>query len=175
MATIGQFKANMQGGGARPNQFRVQLTFPAWVGSIAWQAIGAGEFLCRAASLPASILEDITTMYRGRPVHFAGERTFQPWTVAVYNDNDFLIRRTLERWSDGIAQFDATNGRLATLDYQVQMNVQQLDRNDAIVKEYTFYDAYPVVVGPIQLAFDQNNQIEEFEVEFVYNYFTTNL
>lgn len=175
MATISQFKAQMQGGGARPNQFRVQLTFPAWVGSLAWQAIGAGEFLCRAASLPGSFVEDITTMYRGRPVHFAGERTFQPWLVSVYNDNDFLIRRVLERWSNGIANYSATIGRLATEEYQTDMLVQQLDRNDKVVKQYTFYDAYPAIVGPVQLAFDQNNQIEEFEVEFIYNYFTTDL
>ncbi len=31
MANIADFKANMTGGGARPNQFRVDLQFPSYV------------------------------------------------------------------------------------------------------------------------------------------------
>jgi hypothetical protein len=58
-------------------------------------------------------------------------------------------------------------------DYQVDMSVHQLDRNDAIIKTYRFYDAYPTSVGQIALDFEQNNQIETFDVEFTYNYFTT--
>lgn len=173
MTTIANFKANMQGGGARPNQFRVELTFPAFIGPVATAAGRAGEFLCRSAQLPASTIGDIEASYRGRPVHFAGERTFQPWTVSVFNDNNFLIRNVLERWSNGVLNYNATNGILRPGDYQVDMSVYQLDRNDKIIKTYKFFDAYPTNVGAIQLAFDQNNAIEEFEVEFVFNYFET--
>lgn len=173
MTTISAFKAQMQGGGARPNQFRVELTFPAFVGSVGAAAGNAAQFLCRSAQLPASTIEDITAAYRGRPVHFAGERTFQPWTISVLNDNNFLIRNVMEKWSNGVLNYTATNGILRPSDYQVDMSVYQLDRNDNIIKTYKFYDAYPTNVGAIQLAFDQNNAIEEFEVEFVYNYFTT--
>lgn len=173
MATISAFKAQMQGGGARPNQFRVELTFPAFVGSIASAAGNAAQFLCSSASLPASTLENIQTSYRGRPVNFAGERTFQPWTISVYNDTNFLIRNVMERWQSQVLSYTATTGILRPSDYQVDMSVYQLDRNDRIIKTYRFYDAYPVAVGQIQLNFEQNNQIEMFDVEFVYNYFTT--
>lgn len=173
MTTISAFKAQMQGGGARPNQFRVELTFPAFVGSVGAAAGNAAQFLCRSAQLPASTIEDITAAYRGRPVHFAGERTFQPWTISVLNDTNFLIRNVMEKWSNGVLNYTATNGIMRPSDYQVDMSVYQLDRNDNIIKTYRFYDAYPTNVGAIQLAFDQNNAIEEFEVEFVYNYFTT--
>lgn len=173
MATISAFKAQMQGGGARPNQFRVELTFPAFVGSIASAAGGAAQFLCKSAQLPASTVEDITSLYRGRPVHFAGERTFQPWSISVYNDTDFLIRNTMERWQNNILNYTSTNGIMRPTDYQVDMSVYQLDRNDRIIKTYRFYDAYPTNVGQIQLDFESNNQIETFEVDFTYNYFTT--
>lgn len=173
MTTISAFKAQMQGGGARPNQFRVELTFPAFVGSVGVAAGNAAQFLCRSAQLPASTIEDITAAYRGRPVHFAGERTFQPWTISVFNDNNFLIRNVMEKWSNGVLRYNATNGILRPGDYQVDMSVYQLDRNDNVIKTYKFFDAYPTNVGAIQLAFDQNNAIEEFEVEFVYNYFET--
>jgi len=173
MATISAFKAQMQGGGARPNQFRVELTFPAFIGSIATAAGNAAQFLCRTAILPASTMEDITAAYRGRPVHFAGERTFQPWTVGVYNDTNFLIRNTMERWHNGVLSYTATNGIQRPGDYQVDMSVYQLDRNDRVIKTYKFFDAYPTSVGQIALDFETNNQIEIFDVEFTYNYFTT--
>lgn len=173
MATISAFKAQMQGGGARPNQFRVELTFPAFVGSIASAAGNAAQFLCKSAVLPASTVDDITALYRGRPVHFAGERTFAPWTISVYNDTNFLIRNVMERWQNAILNYTATNGVLRPSDYQVDMSVYQLDRNDRVIKTYRFFDAYPTNIGQIQLDFESNNQIELFDVEFTYNYFTT--
>lgn len=173
MSTISAFKAQMQGGGARPNQFRVELTFPAFVGSIASAAGNAAQFLCRSTTLPASTVEDISTAYRGRPVHFAGERTFAPWSVTILNDTNFLIRNVMERWTNGVLNYTATNGIMRPTDYQVDMSVYQLDRNDRIIKTYRFFDAYPTNIGEIQLAFDTNNQIEEFTCEFTYNYFTT--
>ena len=42
------------------------------------------------------------------------------------------------------------------------------------IKSYKFIDAMPTNIGAIQLDFDQQNQIEQFDVEFTYNYFTSN-
>lgn len=173
MANIADFKAQMIGGGARPNQFFVQLTFPSYVG-LGVVAGQQAQFLCRSAQLPASTIEPITTLYRGRPVQFAGERTFQPWTVAIYNDTTFNIRNALESWQNGIQNYDTTVGRTNPTEYQVDLQVFQLDRSGAIIKSYKFVDAMPVNIGPIQLDFDQQNQIEQFDVEFTYNFFTSN-
>jgi hypothetical protein len=173
MAQINDFKAQMIGGGARPNQFYVQLTFPSYVG-LGVVAGQQAQFLCRSAQLPASTIEQITTLYRGRPVQFAGERTFQPWTVAIYNDTSFNIRNALESWQNGIQNYDTTLGRVNPTQYQVDLNVYQLDRSGAIIKSYKFVDAMPINIGPIQLDYDQQNQIEQFDVEFTYNYFTSN-
>lgn len=173
MANIADFKAQMIGGGARPNQFYVQLTFPSYVG-LGVVAGQQAQFLCRSAQLPASTIEPITTLYRGRPVQFAGERTFQPWTVSIYNDTSFNIRNALEVWQNGIQNYNTTLGRTNPRDYQVDLSVYQLDRSGAIIKSYKFVDAMPVNIGPIQLDFDQQNQIEQFDVEFTYNYFTSN-
>lgn len=173
MANIADFKATLIGGGARPNQFRVQLSFPSFVttGIVAGQQ---AQFLCKAAQLPASSVENIGVLYRGRPVNFAGERTFQPWTVTIYNDTTFNIRNALEQWQAGIQNYSATTGRTNPRDYQVDLSVHQLDRNGADIKIYKFVDAYPVVIGPVALDFEQQNQIETFDVEFQYNFFTSN-
>ena len=173
MANIADFKAQMIGGGARPNQFRVELTYPSFVtlGVIAGQR---AQFLCRAASLPASTIETISIPYRGRPVNFAGERSFQPWTVSIYNDTTFNIRNALEQWQSGIQQYNTTNGRTNPTDYQVDLSVHQLDRNGATIKSYKFTDAFPTNIGAITLDYEQQNAIEQFDVEFVYNFFTSN-
>lgn len=172
MANIADFKAQMIGGGARANQFRVDLTFPSFV--TAGAAIGINsQFLCKGAQLPASTIENTQILYRGRQVNFAGERSFAPWTVAVYNDTTFAIRNALERWSDGVMNNAQTNGRTNPRDYQVDLLVHQLDRNGAVVKSYRFVDAYPTEIGQITLDYDQNNAIEIFDVTFTYNYWTS--
>lgn len=172
MANIADFKAQMIGGGARPNQFRVELTFPSYVtlGVVAGQR---AQFLCKAAQLPASTIEPLPVLYRGRPVNFAGERTFQPWVITVYNDTTFGIRNALEQWQSGIQNYDTTDGRTNPTDYQVDLTVHQLDRNGAIIKSYKFVDAFPSDISSIALDYEQQNAIETFDVQFTYNYFTS--
>jgi hypothetical protein len=172
MANIADFKAQMIGGGARPNQFRVELTFPSYV-TLGVVAGARAQFLCKAAQLPASTIETLPVLYRGRPVNFAGERTFQPWTVTVYNDTTFGIRNALEQWQSGIQNYNTTNGRTNPIDYQVDLSVHQLDRNGAIIKSYKFVDAFPTTISAIGLDYEQQNAIEQFDVEFQYNFFTS--
>jgi hypothetical protein len=172
MANISDFKAQLTGGGARANQFRVELAFPAYVS--AGPIVGLKtQFLCKSAQLPGSTVENVPLQYRGRTVNVAGERTFAPWTISVYNDTDFAIRNAMEQWSNGIQNYTTSNGRVNPRDYQVDLNVHQLDRNGAIVKTYTFIDAYPTEIGAIGLDFDASNSVEVFDVTFTYNYWNS--
>lgn len=174
MASISEFRSQFQFGGARPNQFRVALNFPTWVANGSQQGQKA-QFLCSSASLPGSIVDPITLQYRGRPVHFAGERRFAPWTVRIYNDNDFGIRNAIEVWSHGIQNVSSTDGRISPRDYQVDLNVYQLDRHGATIKTYKFYDAFPIDMSEITLDFEAANQIEAFTTTFEYNYWTSDV
>ena len=173
MANIADFKAQLTGGGARANQFRVELTFPSFVtlGIVAGQQ---AQFLCKSAQLPASTVENFGVQYRGRAVNFAGERSFAPWSIQVYNDTNFNIRNAMEQWSNGIQNLGATTGLTNARDYQVDLSVHQLDRNGAIVKTYKFIDAYPTEIGTIELDYDTVNAIETFPITFQYNYWTSN-
>lgn len=168
MTTISDFKSQMRQGGARSNQFTVELSFPPIVN--AGGTARAASFLCNATSLPAISVANIPVQYRGRAVNFAGEREFAPWNITVINDGDFLIRNTFEQWSNGIANFNATNGTLNPEDYQATMRVIQLDRNGAELKSYTFSDAYPTEIGQIGLSYE-NPQIQTFDITFQYNYY----
>lgn len=168
MPTISDFKAQLKQGGARSNQFMVELTFPAV--AAAGQAARAASFLCNATSLPAVTVSNIPIAYRGRPVNFAGEREFAPWQITVINDGDFLIRNAFERWSNAIANFDATNGLVNPISYQTDMKVIQLDRNGNQLKSYKFYDCYPTEIGAIAVSYE-NAAIQTFDITLQYNFY----
>jgi len=173
MSSLGNltvFRSSLINGGVRPNQFEVSLNFPSIVGGGALTTL-LGKFHCNAASLPASMFAPIDVYYQGRAIKVAGEREFAPWTVRVINE-DFSIRDTLSRWSHAINNLSENSGILQPALYQADMEVDQLDRNGLSMKRIKLVDAMPINVGEIGLAWDQNNQIESFDVTFVYNYFT---
>ena len=158
------------GGGSRANQFRVTLNFPTFV-SGGSAAANKAQFLVEAASLPGQQISIATVMYRGRQVKLAGERTFDNWSVTVLNDNDFDILNAFEAWMQQINNKEQNTGIINPLQYTVDMNVEQLDRNGASLKKYTFKDAWPVSISPIQLGFGINDEVEKFNVDFAIGWF----
>jgi len=171
--TISDFKAQLIGGGARPNQFEVEMTFPTFVtlGAVAGQKMG---FMVMAAQLPASNLDVAPAPFRGRFVYTAGERTFDPWGVTVLNDTDFIIRNALEQWQQAINNNLTNVGLTNPSDYQARATVYQLSRAGDRIKSYTFEGMFPTHVGPIELSMDANNVIEQFQTTFVVQYWTSN-
>ena len=92
--TISEFKSRLLGGGARPNLFEVELTtLPASV-TFPWQADRFG-FLCKAAQMPAQTIANIDVPFRGRIFKVAGDRTIEPWSITIINDEDFRIRKAM--------------------------------------------------------------------------------
>jgi hypothetical protein len=172
MAILGvdDFKSKLKGGGARPNLFKVVMGFPAYAGG----DVELTSFLCKGANLPASTMGNIPVGFRGRQIQIAGDRTFEPWTVTIINDTDFRIRSAMERWMNGINAHSANTGRTNPLDYQADMEVQQLDKDETILYRYKFKGAFPTNVSAIDLAYDTNDTVEEFSVEFQIQYWESN-
>lgn len=170
--SILNFKAALLGGGARANQFRVTLNFPDFV-SGGSNASNKAQFLVEAASLPGQSIGIATVMYRGREVKLAGERRFDNWQVTVINDSDFDIHNAFEAWMQFINHKQENSGYTNPLQYTVNMNVEQLDRNGNTLKKYTFQDAWPVQISNIALSFGDNDSVEKFTVDFAYGWFET--
>ena len=57
MAILGvdDFKAKLKGGGARPNLFKATINFPGYAAG----DVELTSFMCRAAQLPGSIMQEI--------------------------------------------------------------------------------------------------------------------
>ena len=59
-------------------------------------------------------------------------------------------------------------------DYQVDAFVDQLDRNGATLKSYTLRGVFPTTVASIPLEYAEVTEVEQFQVDFAYNYFESN-
>lgn len=167
---VERFKAELTNGGARPNQFAVQLTFPNYVAGRA-AAVRKGPFLVSVAELPGQTIGVTPVYYRGRLIKLAGDREFAPFNFTVLNDSGFTIRTALEQWMNGIDDLANKTGRLTPSQYQTDMFISQLDRNGAVLKQYKLIGAFPVEVGPVALDFGSNDQLSTFSASFQYQTF----
>ena len=79
---VERFKSALVNGGARPNQFAVQISFPSYV-SQATRVAGESPFLVNVAELPGQVVNPAIVLYRGREVKFAGDRIYAPWTTTI--------------------------------------------------------------------------------------------
>ncbi len=172
--SLQEFKSNLIGGGARPNQFRVELTFPVGLAVNAALAGRKAQFMCTAASLPSFEVGVAPVYFRGRELPLAGERRFNPWTVTILNDTDFAIRNAFESWSNSVNDLVYNTGVTTPTAYSADMMVHQLDRNGAALKSYRFVGTWPTNIAEIPLAFNNNDVVEDFQVTLVYAWFDTN-
>lgn len=166
---VSKFLANFDGG-ARPNRYQVFLT-----GSPTGLGIPAQfNFLCRSSAIPASTVAPCVVAYMGREVKVPGDRTFDDWAVTVYNTKDMGIRRFFEKWSSNILQNFHNITENEEEDFWMgNAIVQQLDRGENVTNQYEVKGIFPTSVGDIPLAYDNNNTVEEFTVNFTVNYWVS--
>ena len=82
-----------------------------------------------------------------------------------------MIRNAMERWQNGINDYANNTGVTAPSDYQTDIFVEQLDRDDTTLKTYIFRACYPLTVAAIELTSAEAGEIETFEVTWRYQHF----
>lgn len=166
---VNEFRSALVNDGARPNLFRCFVNFPAALGATA--ATQQLTFMARTAQLPGSSINQVPMMYFGRELKFAGNRTFQDWTITVINDEGFPIKDQFERWHHSInSHISNVRTLVSPIDYTADMFVTQYRKDGGIDKEYTFKSAFPIDISPIELDWGSNDSIEEFSVTFTYQW-----
>jgi hypothetical protein len=192
---ISDFTSRLTGDGARPNLFQVSIpNIPSGqngpnANPASADASTTLSFLAKSAQLPGSTLGIVPMYYFGREIKFAGNRTFADWTITVVNDENFIVRNSIEAWMNFINS-NATNVRgnqvvttnfntSQALGYTSDAHVYQYPKiggNDGLagaVKAYDFVGLFPVDMSPIDLDWGSNDSIEEFTVTFAYQYWTS--
>jgi hypothetical protein len=171
--SITGFRAALTGSGTRPNLFQIVLQFPTLVTGVG-AASGLVTLLAETSSLPADKLGEIELSYMGRKTYYPGDREFDPWTVTIMNDENFLIRDAFELWLSALNAHVA-NVRAATAatpaEYCIDAYVQQYSKLDVpTIKQYKMNGAFPTEVGAMELDWGTNNTIEKFQVTFRYQW-----
>jgi T4-like virus tail tube protein gp19 len=158
-------------GGVRPALFEVFLTPPPNIG-IDPASQDKFRFTASGASIPAGTLGEIEIGYFGRKIKLAGDRTFADWTVSVMNDEDYLVRSMIEKWSNAINTLES-NVRVKTLDneaYKTDMQVIQYSKEGKLIRDIHMVGVWPANIGEMELNWDSTNQIQRFNVTFAYDY-----
>ena len=173
MTTISQIKEAI-GVGARPNLFKVEITGGNFAQTDAFQ------FLCKAAQLPGSTVGSIEVPHvGGRRLKLAGDRTFTDWTVTILNDENFTVRKELERIQSSIvsADFDDQNtfGNQGSVNEggtnNITLTVTQLGEDGSAKYKYTLKNCFASEIAQIDLSYDSTDTIEEYSVTWQYDFF----
>jgi hypothetical protein len=165
---VNDFKAKFSGG-ARPNRFRVLISFPAYAGGDTEET----SFMVKAAAMPGVAVGEINVPFRGRQIPYPGDKVFEPWTTTILNDTDFAVRDAMVAWSNGIND-NATNSSDQPIDsWFSDIIVEQLGLAEGeVLKRYKLHGAYPQSVGEISLDNESGDTIETFETQFRFLYWT---
>lgn len=148
---------------ARPNLFEVEIP-----------SLGRDfKSKARGASLPAAIVEQVEISYQNRKIKIAGDRTYEEWTITVYNDAAHETRKQFLAWQSGAAAMGKAIYGENPSEYKRHALVRQFDRQGEETAVYNVYDCWPNNVGEIALDWESNNEVETFEVTFALDYWTS--
>ena len=173
-------------GGVRPNLFKVEHAWPAADTGLSTPSItgatginAAVSYMCKSAALPATNVGTVELPFRGRVIKVPGDRTYETWTATFYNDDAFKLRSAYEKWIALTNGVDANVAEADISDIFQSIQVTQLDKfaggSNQLepIRTYELVGAWPVSVGQIAIAYDNNDSYEEFDVEFAYQYHIT--
>ena len=170
MANLSSFVGALKDGGTRANQFEVAITG----GPVTVPQDFA--FLCRTTAVPTMTIGEIPVPYRGRQIFVSGDRTYEPWSITVLSDRTQQMRAYFETWQNHLGDIGNRTDRseigATPSKYYANAQVQQRDRNDAILRTYHLYDVWPTTVEGYELNYETNDALLEFAVTLRFNYMT---
>ena len=179
-SNVSQFLQTI-GQGVKPNMFLIDVQFPQSI-SLQTEDQNLTNILCKSAALPGSNLGVIEVPFRGRTVKIAGDRTFDTWTTTFFVDANMELRGIFEEWANFINSHEANNAprflpnSTSAEGYMADLYVSQLEKDATLegsaIRTYKLHHCFPTNVSQIDLAYDSNDQIEEFTVEWQYSFFT---
>lgn len=145
---------------ARPNLFEVEIPF-----------LGRDfKFKCKAASMPSAVTEAVSVGYQNKKIKLGGDRTFEDWTITVYNDSDHDVRQQFIDWQDMVHALDTRIYGDIPANYKKTGLVRQFNRQGEESKIHNIFGLWPTNIGELSLDWDDNNSVETFEVVLSVDY-----
>lgn len=177
--SIDSFKAAAVGvqGFARPNLFTVFINRPGGLKDILPEVGDNFKFQIKATSLPAANIGTVQIPYNGRMFNVPGDRTYEPLSMTIMNDEKFSVREWFEKWIEAVQHRKFNMAQGGNLNYFSDIDVAALQRDArsggplANSRRYRFKNCFPTNVSSIDLDAASNDAIEEFSVEWQYSHY----
>ena len=127
------------------------------------------SFFVKSASLPGRNMGTIPVNWMGMQLKFAGDPTFDDWTITFIYDYDGKARQFIEEWLETI--FRIPSGEREILEtYAKDIVVKQLGRSGEVIGEIKLLNAFPYTMDAVDLSMDNTDTFAEFTVTFAYSH-----
>lgn len=152
------FKANFHHG-VRPSKYKMEI-------------FGLPEklaFLCKTSQLPGKTTGIIELPFMGRKIKLGGDPVYPDLTTTIMLDTDFSVRNEIESWGNSINAQDEVSGDEPSL-YKQTGSIIQLNHKGVEIAQYDLIGVWPSDIGPVELGFENTDQIAEYTVTWTYDY-----
>lgn len=171
---VNDIRAQLSGGGARASLFEVVMPFPTI--SNPGAASTKMAFTCKAASIPPSGITPIEVDYFGRKIKLPGAReAFAEWTTTIINDEDFMVYNAVQTWMNAMNSHEGNLPAAGSnpINYQSSADIIHYGKDGSKIKEVTMVNLWPSNLAALELGWENADAIEEFEVTWQYDYWTS--
>ena len=124
------------------------------------------EYFAKGATLPATIVPAMDVNYQGRIVKLDGDRTYEPFELTIYGDEQMLIRKQFEEWNNTYNDPVANVGTLV----KEQGFIRQMNRDGSVAQTFEFFGAICTNIASVALDWGTNDTPLEFSVTIDYDY-----
>ena len=175
--SITKLKSSLAQGGARPSLFSASISYPRGLGLS--DPPTKAKFLIKASQIPASTIGSYDVFFHGMALKVAGDRTHDTLDTTIYNDEDYGIRKVLEKWMNmishshlNIRKYSRSTTALegTGAKYKSTITVTQHSKAGGDLRTYTFHGAWPSNLSAIALDWGSASDIEEFVCTWNYDY-----
>lgn len=146
-------------------------------------------FLCHSVNVPGMQIDtqDVHPYGYGYRSKMPTGQTFPDVTCTFYGDSRLLSKNFFTKWLQYIVNFNgdtAMNG-IATIndggpfeiyykdDYSTIVEITLFDLRSESVATYKLNGAYPIAISDVTLAWENSDQLYQFQVTFAYDYWTS--
>ena len=171
MASLSNFKSALQYGGARPSLFDFQVYTPISLTTVT--GMTNTPLYCNVSSIPPLTVTPIERQYFGRTVKIPGDIVYGDLTTTFINTEDYQVRIGIEKWMDYINSTTYGSGFADNDSWIASASLTQYSKDGLGLMVYDFWDIWPTTLSEIALSHDTASDIEQFDVTWAYNYYTS--
>jgi hypothetical protein len=163
--SINDMRGSLVHGGWRPSHFQVIITNPFDTTSDL-----KTPMMVRAAQLPAYNVGQIPVYYFGRAIFQPGDRTVEPWTTTIINDEDFVVKNALEVWH---GQINAMQRNVSSTNLVNELKstglVTAYGKDGRVLRQYQLNALWPMSISSIETDWTSTDNIGEFQVTWSFD------